>query len=1201
MTAYFCQVDINTAARSGVIRFDLGAGLHLRLDERRIADREVDRRLSVALTGATVSEQVEAILVRGSVAGTPLDAELEPAPDLRCTHTWDGLIDGAPTSGSLPVELSIGRHLTKRFPFPARTSWWDRRIALGTHDARNLGLGGLVPLVTHHLEPDAGVLWLGTGRRITGVEPRAAGPDGSLLRVDVGNLRHIFDAAGRLRSTADRSKGQTRTTSQNDEAGRLDGWSVRPGDQYRVERSSAGQVVVHGPAGNWAAIELDDEGRAATVTTASGAAATIGYDQGLIAEVRAGDDVNTLEHGADGALLSWKRSNGQRVDLSEDVGARSRRTTMLTAGGREQTTLVEQLADGSTRRTKHCCGAAAPTVVTTSAIGSRSESPDGTVTTRTESSTTSRSGETTYERTVMQTPSGRVSTRRTTRRVDADGVNEVIEIDGRPWTRSLDRASRTVSTSTPEGRTSAYRLTPDAGLQVRSPGGPEVTTQMVDGRPVRTTVGEAVTEFERDEYGRVSAVVVNGVRRGITHDVAGRVVAQELSGGWLQASYDASSRLAEVTTPAGGTIRYERAADGLVTAMHVLAGERPVRTVRYDYDPDRTLVSETTDGGSTVRRTLDAAGRVSAIAAGEVDIEMEYDAAGRAIRVVGGGVTVERGYDGADLVSETSSGGIEGAVALRLDPSGLEIERSIDGVALPIERDGDGLPVVVGPVRVIRGETDGFVRQILAGSSVSDYSRDASGDIVTHTTTVGGEVVFAEELTRDRDGRVIAVAESGRAGSRTLGYRYDEAGRLVEATVDGAVVLSVSFDVNGNIVERSTTAGVATATYDEADLLVSDDGTPASHGPGADLARLGDRSFGYDGLGRLRSVVDANGADVEHTHDGLGRRVDWRADGSPYLSVLWSGMSVAAYHDDEGRRHRCVNTGVAEAPEIILAPERTMRLITDHRGSVRQVVDAESGETLQVLDYDAFGRRVLDTEPGCQPFGFTGALHDPYTGLVHLRARDLDPSLGRFLSPDPIGINGGQANLYQYAAGDPVNRTDPLGTQSSGGGVQVCTAPFMGSRPASVDHVFIKTDNWSRGATYGPDAQGAERIMQEWVDEKTHHNGSDRPKKDAECQPVENVDEECLNAYTQPGTSTGPYAVGLRVPTPLNPVPIEPNMCYTEVWDALDACSGDGGWEYSEDIIDRSRGDGPGLFEAIARVAREVSNLPETVWNWATH
>jgi len=52
------------------------------------------------------------------------------------------------------------------------------------------------------------------------------------------------------------------------------------------------------------------------------------------------------------------------------------------------------------------------------------------------------------------------------------------------------------------------------------------------------------------------------------------------------------------------------------------------------------------------------------------------------------------------------------------------------------------------------------------------------------------------------------------------------------------------------------------------------------------------------------------------------------------------------------------------------------------------------------------------------------------SGLYYMRARYYDPSVGRFISEDPLGFGGGDVNLFAYVQNDPVNRIDPLGLQA---------------------------------------------------------------------------------------------------------------------------------------------------------------------------
>jgi len=77
---------------------------------------------------------------------------------------------------------------------------------------------------------------------------------------------------------------------------------------------------------------------------------------------------------------------------------------------------------------------------------------------------------------------------------------------------------------------------------------------------------------------------------------------------------------------------------------------------------------------------------------------------------------------------------------------------------------------------------------------------------------------------------------------------------------------------------------------------------------------------------------------------------------------------------------------------------------------------------------DAFGNVVSDTNPALDPYiGFAGGLTDRDTGLIRFGFRDYLPDIGRWTARDPIGIAGGDLDLYAYCGQDPVNRKDPAG------------------------------------------------------------------------------------------------------------------------------------------------------------------------------
>ncbi|MBP9107752.1 MAG: DUF4329 domain-containing protein, partial [Gemmatimonadaceae bacterium] len=228
--------------------------------------------------------------------------------------------------------------------------------------------------------------------------------------------------------------------------------------------------------------------------------------------------------------------------------------------------------------------------------------------------------------------------------------------------------------------------------------------------------------------------------------------------------------------------------------------------------------------------------------------------------------------------------------------------------------------------------------------------------------------------------------------------------------------------------------GVFDAAFDEQDRLLehgedaftwTDNGELYSR---TDTASGDTTTYAYDAVGNLRGVGLPNGDLVEYLVDGRGRRVGKRVNGVLDRGWLWRGqLQPVAELDGAGNVvARFVYAGGVNVPALMVTPTATYRLVTDHLGSVRQVVDVAAGTVVQELDYDAWGRVLVDTNPGLQPFGFAGGLYDPDTGLVRFGARDYDAETGRWTAKDPIRFGGG-VNLYAYARSTPNMRVDPAG------------------------------------------------------------------------------------------------------------------------------------------------------------------------------
>ena len=129
-------------------------------------------------------------------------------------------------------------------------------------------------------------------------------------------------------------------------------------------------------------------------------------------------------------------------------------------------------------------------------------------------------------------------------------------------------------------------------------------------------------------------------------------------------------------------------------------------------------------------------------------------------------------------------------------------------------------------------------------------------------------------------------------------------------------------------------------------------------------------------------------------------------------------------------------------------------LLADAVGSVRATVD-DTGVTTGSQDFTVFGEQLA----GTGSFGFAGEQQD-LTGQLHLRARQYNPTLGRFTTVDPVqpGAPGTTGyNLYTYSGNNPTTFTDPSGRAVlaerallGGAAVVIVASAFAATNPAQL-------------------------------------------------------------------------------------------------------------------------------------------------------
>jgi RHS repeat-associated protein len=110
----------------------------------------------------------------------------------------------------------------------------------------------------------------------------------------------------------------------------------------------------------------------------------------------------------------------------------------------------------------------------------------------------------------------------------------------------------------------------------------------------------------------------------------------------------------------------------------------------------------------------------------------------------------------------------------------------------------------------------------------------------------------------------------------------------------------------------------------------------------------------------------------------------------------------------------------------------------DHLGTPRQARDDTGRLVWRWMPGEPFGSDEAETDPDGDgtPFDFNlrfpGQYLDRETGLHYNYFRDYDPSAGRYVQSDPIGLAGG-INTYGYVGGNPLSYIDPLGLTKTRG------------------------------------------------------------------------------------------------------------------------------------------------------------------------
>ncbi|MEA9358605.1 RHS repeat-associated core domain-containing protein [Bacteriovorax sp. PP10] len=235
--------------------------------------------------------------------------------------------------------------------------------------------------------------------------------------------------------------------------------------------------------------------------------------------------------------------------------------------------------------------------------------------------------------------------------------------------------------------------------------------------------------------------------------------------------------------------------------------------------------------------------------------------------------------------------------------------------------------------------------------------------------------------------------------------------------------------------------------YDNNNRIVEDDKYTYTHDDSGNLVKKVNKQSGYthkyvwDYENKLQFVTEHltenSGTLKTHTYiyDVLGRRIMKDSNGVVRKYVYDNEDILLEFDNNDSLQAKFTHGPGIDEPVEMLKGSQKYFYHTDGLGSITALTDG-SGNTVQSYSYNAFGETKVFNGSGAEinpssmiqsPYGYTGREWDLETSQYYYRARFYDPRMGRFIAVDPIGFNGGDANVYRYVKNNSTFSTDPSG------------------------------------------------------------------------------------------------------------------------------------------------------------------------------
>ncbi|GBC94857.1 tRNA3(Ser)-specific nuclease WapA [bacterium HR16] len=605
------------------------------------------------------------------------------------------------------------------------------------------------------------------------------------------------------------------------------------------------------------------------------------------------------------------------------------------------------------------------------------------------------------------------------------------------------------------------------------------------GQPLTVTDNMGnVTRYRYDARGNRTVVIdANGNRTDFAYNIADQLVEVQYPATGQQGS--GRARTMSVYQYPGGAlsqvVEYDESGTQIrgVTYAYGAEGELLSRTgsteaVQYIYDAAYRVVGVRDGKGNLTSFTYNTRGDLTRITyPGGDTLQFDaYDSAGRLLRRIDGRniITNYTYNDPEGLLTDiqyVQNGQVIGTVSFTYDSDGRRASMTDGTGVTTYSYDHMGNPLSVSvtytglPTRTITYSyyPDGSRASMGTPAGTYSYTYDAAGRLVglsavgfiaswTYapngwllTQTVNGATTSYEYNARGFLTRLTNRDAGGNVLSDFQNLQYDGVGNRVGMTVSFpaqpnlAGATNYAYDLKNQLLsEQSTRAGGYTFSfgYDAAQNPTTFKGQPRTYNANNQLIGTG---FAYDGNGNPvlykgvnlsfdpENRMTAYGSILTAGYNGDGLRA-WKQTASGRRYYLYDGEELVCELDASGN---VVAPVVFGANGLVMYSGYIYQF--DLQGNAVHLLDDDGRTVLAHFAYDAWGQLMSGSNP--TPYGYKaqwGYYTDVESGILLLTHRYLDPATGRFLTRDPIGIEGG-INLYAYVGNSSPNGADSLGLQ----------------------------------------------------------------------------------------------------------------------------------------------------------------------------